>query len=185
MNITLGTHKTTNALLKELKDKGFKVSDYAQEILQKIPLSKQKTEIELEIVKVKDLGFTGFPSLRDIYAQAKEKGYALCPPEVGPQLRLQGKNLPYWVYVAMDPIVDSDRYPRILLVDEDGSGLWLDTDWSRLDSEFDPEFEFVFSKVVSGPLASETKTLDPLSFDPSEKSLMRIAEALERIADHK
>jgi hypothetical protein len=53
-------------------------------------LKRTKSQLDLVVVSVFDLGFgkQGAP-IKDIFARAQLLGFALCPPEVGPQLRLQ------------------------------------------------------------------------------------------------
>jgi hypothetical protein len=74
-------------------------------------LSRTRTEVDLVILSVSELGFGNQgTSLKDIYAQAKSLGFALCPAEVGPQLRLQYLEQPPGevLHIAMEPIAKYD-----------------------------------------------------------------------------
>jgi hypothetical protein len=70
-------------------------------------LSRTRTAVDLVVLSVSELGF-GKPgaSLKDIYARAKSLGFALCPAEVGPQLRLQYLEQPPGevLHIGMEPI---------------------------------------------------------------------------------
>jgi hypothetical protein len=77
-------------------------------------LSRTRTEVDLVVLSVSELGFgKEGASLKDIYARAQTLGFTLCPPEVGPQLRLQYLEQPPGevVHIAMEPIAkyDGDR----------------------------------------------------------------------------
>jgi hypothetical protein len=77
-------------------------------------LSRTRTEVDLVVLSVSELGFgKQGASLNNIYARAESLGFALCPPEVGPQLRLQYLEQPPGevLHIAMDPITkyDGDR----------------------------------------------------------------------------
>lgn len=74
-------------------------------------LSRTRTEVDLVVLSVFELGFgKQGASLKDIYARAKSLGFALCPPEVGPQLRLQYLEQPPGevLHIAMEPIAKYD-----------------------------------------------------------------------------
>ena len=107
------------------------LGDAANEIMgrREFELSRAPNEIELVRVSGKDLGFAADsqPSLREIYQRAEGLGYALCPPEAGPQLRLQYTNqrIGEFLLIAMRPIRDYDGDLTIFSVGNGGSGLSL------------------------------------------------------------
>jgi hypothetical protein len=107
------------------------LGDTANEIIGKrdFELSRTPTQIELVLLSGKDLGFlpTGQPSLQEIYRRAEELGYALCPPEVGPQLRLQytDQKVGEFLLVAMPGIRNYDGNETIFSVGNGGAGLAL------------------------------------------------------------
>ncbi len=129
--IKLGTSglKTANDFRKDIKDNGFKVGDWANDILGKpaFTVATEETELDLVVVSVAELGFKKGATREQIYARAKELGLDLCPAEVGPQLRLQYKDQPNseWLIIAMEPIADSDGRLKLFFVKRFDSDLWL------------------------------------------------------------
>ena len=104
--------KTADEFRKALKDSGCRISDWANDILGKpaFTVATEETEVDLVVKSVAELGFKDGATRADIYRRAQELGLELCPPEVGPQLRLQYKDQPRneWLLVGMEPITDSD-----------------------------------------------------------------------------
>jgi hypothetical protein len=129
--IKLGTNglKAADDFSKSFKDNGFKVSDWANDILGKpaFTVATEETEIDLVVVSVAELGFKNGATRENIYARAKERGLDICPNEVGPQLRLQYKDQPKgeWLIVAMEPLRCSDGALELFSVERVGDGLWL------------------------------------------------------------
>lgn len=91
-------------------------------------LSRTKTDVDLVVLSVSELGFgmTGAP-IKAIYARAQALGFALCPPEVGPQLRLQYLEQPKGniLHIAMQPIAKYDGDLVNLALENDESVLTL------------------------------------------------------------
>ncbi|MFH1129199.1 MAG: hypothetical protein V1686_00470, partial [Patescibacteria group bacterium] len=108
--VTLGVHKSVEAYRKALSEAGFRIGDWASDILNKIKVSQNQVQLDLVKVTVKDLGFVEATSLKQIYAKAKKLGLNLCPNEVGPALRLAYPDQPNGerIRIAMEPISDSD-----------------------------------------------------------------------------
>lgn len=113
--IQLGTGlQTADDFRKEVVKAGMKIGDWANDILGKpaftATTSETETEVELVVASVAELGFKDGATRKDIYVRAQELGLDLCPPEVGPQLRLQYTDQPKgeWLVIAMEPITDSD-----------------------------------------------------------------------------
>ncbi len=128
--ITLGTGRTSpDDFRKALSEGSFRVGDWGNDILGRLPSPTydEETEVELVAVSVADLGFPDRAHRRDIYERAQERGLSLCPPEVGPELRLAYPDQPRggWLHVGMEPISDSGGYPHVFRVGADGSGRWL------------------------------------------------------------
>lgn len=128
--IKLGTGlKSADDFRVALKDGGLRINGCASDILDMPAFTavSQKTEVDLVVVSVAELGFKDGASRDDIYKRAEELGLEFCPPEVGPQLRLQFKDQPSgeWLLIGMEPITDSDGYLFVFFVGCDGSGLWL------------------------------------------------------------
>ena len=144
--IRLGGFKTPAEIEKALEDGGFKMSDWAKQILEKTPLSGNPSEINLVRMTVADLGFESSATTEEIYARANELGLDLCPAEVGPQLRLQYPDQPVgeWLRVAMEPILDSVGDLDIFDLGYDGVGRWLRTSGGRPGGGWNPEDPFLF-----------------------------------------
>jgi hypothetical protein len=128
--ITVGTYKGVNAIREALDAARMRVGDSADEILGRptLPYSKMKIELDLVVVTAADLGFpTGSTPVADIYRRAVQFGLDLCPPEVGPQLRLQYANqsLGEFLHIAMHPVATYYGDPTNLTVGNGGAGLLL------------------------------------------------------------
>lgn len=128
--IKLGMFKDTNKICEALKSSRLRISEYASDIMDKSDFTVEKTEKEVELVNVSvaEMGFKNGALYTKILNRAIELGLELCPPEAGPQLRLQYKDQPKndWVMVAMEPIVDSAGDFCMFRVGRDGDGdQWL------------------------------------------------------------
>lgn len=146
--IKLDTHKTTKDLSKTLTSNGFRISDWAGDILKKTTLASAETEIELVLVTVSDLGFTKATRRDAIYDRAKELGLDLVPAEVGPQLRLQYNDQPLneWMIMAMEPIASSDGFLHVFYVGRHDDGRWLITRVGYPDGMWLPDRRWVFAR---------------------------------------
>jgi len=149
--IKLGTGlKTAEEFRRVLRDGEFRLSDWASDILGKpaFKAADEETEVDLVKVTVAELGFKKGARRNQIYERAKELGLGLCPPEVGPQLRLQYQDQPNgeWILVAMEPIIDSGGGPRLFRVGRDDSGLWLSSRWGDPDDFWYPGHQWVFCR---------------------------------------
>lgn len=150
--VNLGTHKTVDELKTAVKAAGHNISDWANDILGKpaFTISKEaKSELELVKLSVAELGFKNGATRKDIYARAIELGLALCPNEVGPQLRLKYDGQPKgeWILVAMEPISDSDGDPNVFHVKRDDDGKsWLYASYDYPDHVWDGSYVWVFAR---------------------------------------
>jgi hypothetical protein len=91
-------------------------------------LSRTKSELDLVVLSVFDLGFgKQGASIKDIFARAELLGFTLCPPEVGPQLRLQYLDQPpgELLHIAMQPIARYKGDPVLLDIENADHGLVL------------------------------------------------------------
>lgn len=125
--IKLGTGlKTADDFRCVLEKAGYRISAWANDILHSpaFTASEVETEVELVVLTVEELGFKGGATWKDIYECAFSRGLALCPAEVGPQLRLQYKDQPQgeWPIVAMEPIADLDGELKMFGVAHDSDG---------------------------------------------------------------
>lgn len=125
--VKLGTHDSNEALRKEILGAGCKIGDWGLDILKRVEVAKEPTEIDIIVLTVAELGFPNGATCKDIYAKALSLGLQLCPAEVGPQLRLQYMDQPKgeWILIGMEPITDSDGNLKVFNVEHDGSVRWL------------------------------------------------------------
>lgn len=154
--VRLGTGpKNANDFRKSLKDKGFTIGEYADDILGEsaFTVAAEETEMDLVVTSVAELGFKNGATREQIYARANELGLDLCPAEVGPQLRLQYKDQSNdeWLVIAMEPIADSGGCLRLFHVRRSAwrsasSGLWLLSCYGGPDSVWSSDIQFVFSR---------------------------------------
>lgn len=147
--IQLGTGiKTADDFRKAVKKTGMKIDDWANDILGKPTFTAYEslTEVELVVCSVAELGFKDGATRKDIYVRAQELGLDLCPPEVGPQLRLQYTDQPKgeWLVIAMEPITDSDGSLDLFGVGHGGDARWLSAYNGGPDVFWDGYDRFVF-----------------------------------------
>ena len=140
--------KTAQQLEKELEEKGFKIHDYARSMMKNpdfVP-AKKPEQADLVRLRVRDLGFESGAKTEQIYAKAEELGLELCPPEVGPHLRLELADQPdgEWFSVGMKQISDSDGSPRVFYLSRYADGQWLFDVWADPGGHWYPGRELVF-----------------------------------------
>lgn len=108
--VMLGTElKSSGSLRMALIKQGVKCDKHADDMLEHLSFGDYPKEVSLDlvVVSVADLGFRKSQRLQDVYARAKEFGLELCPPEVGPWLRMQYRDqLMLWEawIIGMNPI---------------------------------------------------------------------------------
>lgn len=149
--LLVGTFRSVKEVKAAFKKAGMNLGDYAADILGKSSLGELgQSSQEFVRVKVSDLGFTGQATLRDILAAGKARGLKLCEPEDGPAIRLfyLGQLMNEVVWLAMEPVKDSDGRWSVLSVSRRHDGLWLSTKWNALAGVWLPELEFFFRRVV-------------------------------------
>lgn len=140
--------KSNSILEKELQQNKINVITYAQQIMKKSEFTTLKSRETFDLIhlKVSDLGFTTNPTTKELYERAKLLGLDLCPPEIGPELRLKYKDQPLgeWKYIAMKPIIDSGGHPDVFELVRDDGGLWLLSRWTNPDGPWSLVDEMVF-----------------------------------------
>jgi len=146
--IKLGTGlKTADEFRKALKDKGFNINDWANDIFGKPAFTAAAEEVEVDLVKVTVAELFKKGARRDqIYERAEEIGLELCPPEVGPQLRLQYQDQPNgeWILIGMKPIAGSGGGLRVFGVERSGLGRWLGSYWGGPGHVWFPGDQWLF-----------------------------------------
>lgn len=136
-----------------LKDKIF-ISDSATHILTKPEFEtlKKKEVADLVKLKVADLGFSSASTVEKVFEKAEELGLELCPPEVGPILRLDFRQIfnreqtkKDYFRIGMKQIHDSLSGPIVFSVSRKGVGqAWLSFDWASSARRWDQGDELVF-----------------------------------------
>lgn len=144
--ITLGLHQSPSAYRAALKANGYRIGDYAGQILDKVKASETETQLDLVVKTVADLGFKKGATYQQIYDRAIELGLELCPAEVGPTLRLQYPDQPYgeWLRIAMELISASDGRLRVFGVDRGSGWRWLVSSGGYPDYFWDAADRWVF-----------------------------------------
>jgi hypothetical protein len=146
---TLGSHKGVDSYRDALDTAKMKIGDAADEILGRPAFHyvKEKTEVELTLVSAAELGVKSESPLSEVYQRATQLGLALCPPEVGPQLRLDYRDQPVGesLLIAMEPVKTYYGAPTILSLMNFGSGLALVGSDGRPESVVSGYLRFVFA----------------------------------------
>ena len=144
--LQIGLLRSVEALRRLLVDDGFKISEYAGQILNKVKLIKSITELELVVVTQADLGFPEGTTFENMVLRAKDYGLEKCPAEVGPYLRSVYKDQPNGerLRIAMEPISVSGGFLDVFYVAHDGDGQWLRTRWFDPQVVWDPDGRWVF-----------------------------------------
>jgi len=146
--IKLGTKKSVKAIRQAIADTGCYISGWANDILGQFAFTAatKETEVELVVVSVAELGFKDEAKYSVICKRAQQLGLALCPAEVGPQLRLQYPDQPKgeWLHVAMEPITDSVSNLSLFIVVHNDDERLLYGDHGRPDCLWGAGDRFVF-----------------------------------------
>ncbi|MBV8510947.1 MAG: hypothetical protein JOZ94_00280 [Xanthobacteraceae bacterium] len=92
------------------------------------PFAQSKVELDLVVVSVDELGFPeDGASLEAIYARALSIGLDLCPPDLGPALRLNYLDQPRgeFLHIAMRPVALYNRDLIDFSLGNDGASLLI------------------------------------------------------------
>jgi len=146
-NVEIGG-KSKEQLITEMKAAGIAVCGDNSSIMgsHDFTASKNREEAKLVRLTVADLGFKTSATLDKIYERAQALGLELCPPDVGPNYRLKGKDQPLGedVRIGMKPITVLGCRPSVFHLIRDNGGLWLVDDWEYPDREWVSDIVFVF-----------------------------------------
>jgi len=144
--VRVGGFQNAEAIRKATKKVEMNIGNYADDILGKIPLAADETDINVVLMSVADIGFKDGAEYEKICSRAKELGLELCPAEIGPQLRLQYKDQPNgeWIVVAMEPIADSDGGLGLFSVARGVDDLWLSSCYGDSDDFWGSNYRFAF-----------------------------------------
>lgn len=151
--VQVGTFASKRALYQALDDANCAIGDTAVQILiaPEFKLSGQAMKLDLVAISVNELGFgRDKAALKNIYARAQSLGFALAPPEVGPQLRLQYSEQPMGesLKIAMAPLRTRAGPSSIFTLVNGGAGLLLLADNVTDDTELNPSSRFVFVRPI-------------------------------------
>jgi hypothetical protein len=147
-SIVLGTYASCDALRAALHAAGMEIGDLAEAALDQLDLPRPggATEIDLVAQTGIELGITAEnTTLGEIVERAGRVGLALCPAEVGPQLRLQYRNQRpgEFLRIAMAPIATA-RAEVGFTVGNGGAGLLLIGGDGRLEAPVASILRYVF-----------------------------------------
>jgi len=149
--INIGTYSNVEDLKQAILGTGFKIGDWASDVLESPSFTLAKKEQKVELVRVtpKELGFKDGAPRSDIYKQAFELGLELCALEIGPQLRLQYIDQPRLesLQIGMKPQIDSEGHESEFRVVHGGDDfIWLVGDHKHLDDFWEEDEYFIFVK---------------------------------------
>jgi hypothetical protein len=154
-SIEVGARKGVIAYRNALDAGAVRVGDSANEILGRPAFRyvNAKEKIDLVIRSVAELGVEGeAASLADVYNRARILGLALCPAEVGLQLRLDYANQPLGevLHIAMEPVATYAGDLTILALMNAGTGPLLIGSDGRSEFMVPRTFRFVFALPQAG-----------------------------------
>lgn len=140
--------KSREQLISEMVALGISISRGTKPMMNNPDLVVGENREELKLVRltVADLGFQTCVTTDQIYERAQALGLELCPPDTGPNYRLQYKDQPLneWVYIGMKQITDSVGNPSVFSLGRYGDVLWLSHYGTNGDYQWNPDDEFVF-----------------------------------------
>jgi hypothetical protein len=177
-------YKTIEIGGKKPSLEGVEISSWAKELLEKVRYQKNKEEIDLIVVTPADLGFTEYTTTTQVFAKAKEQGYELCPAEVGARLAGNVKDTG-WLYIAHEPIADSDGSPRVFRVERyDVGAQWLNTNWAHPQFQWNLDNRIVFrlrKSLSTETLDTSERHSDALSLGELTKRVAKLEEWKDRV----
>jgi hypothetical protein len=147
---TIGT-KSKEELIKEL-NRNY-ISDNARDMIQHPDFAVINTPEKITLIrlKVKDLWFRQNPTPDELYSRAQELGLELCPPEIGPHLRLNYQEVfkreqpeNEFLHIGMKPITVLNGWPEVFLLYRYEHKRWLNDGRVLSDTDCNLYYEFVF-----------------------------------------
>ena len=147
--ITMGNYRTVIALRDALVQQNIRIGHLAAQMLRlpTFTLTSEYTSIDLSVVAVRQLGFrSDRASFTEIYARAMEVGLRLCPPEVGPQLRLQypDQKAGEYLLIGMEHLPTANGADAHFIIGNGGAGLLIIGRSAGVDLTVAPHSRFVF-----------------------------------------
>ncbi len=149
--IKLGTGlKSADDFRRALKRNGCELDrlNWASMVMNQSDFKVSDKPIKTNLIArtVAELGFEDGAPYADVCKRGLERGYTLCQPEHGPQLRLQYNDQPMgeMLILAMDPLRDSVGQPCTFAVGNNDDGLWFNGHCAKPGNFCDPDQCFVF-----------------------------------------
>lgn len=168
---------TGKKYIQRLKEKGYSISSYAEEILGTIEKSDRKEPYTFVIIKASEFS-QEYPTTQEIRAEARKRGYITPPAELAPLLReaVSDEDIAAlgltWLVVMHEPVTDSDGDLSLLSLNRDDEGQWLFAYDGGPDRRWDRESGFVFLAPQDSLLHSDTSSSsDTFPFDLSKQDL--------------
>ena len=148
--IILGNYRTAYALRDALHQQPIWIGDLAAEMLRlpTFTLVSADTSIDLAVVAVSQLGLgLSHASFAEIHAHAMELGLGLCPPEVGPQLRLQylDQKAGEYLLIGMQALPTASGTDACFVIGNGGAGLLIIGRSAEADLTVPSRSRFVFA----------------------------------------
>ena len=149
IKITEIKFKNVNECVIELKNKGFYVSPWIENIVTKYnyKFEKNNLPISLDRITVNDLGFKGPTELLDIYNKLESSGFKLVSPEIAIYSRLIYVDQPSgeWVRFAtpLKSMIDTDGVPHLPKLGSALGKKFIETYWSYPKAIFHPHNDFI------------------------------------------
>jgi len=147
--VALGTHSGSEEYRVSLQNAGFRLSGWAQDVLGRkgFVVSAEVRKLPLVKVSVSDLGLTRGAAYRDICDAARRHDLALCPPEVGPALRLAygDQALDEILRIGMVPVEDSAGGKGIFALGRNAQEMWLGGEDGSPGREWPASCDFLFA----------------------------------------
>jgi hypothetical protein len=123
--VEIGRYKNIEELREALRVSDIRVSEWADDVLGKVKLSKSRQTLELVLLSPSDLGYPQGGMYESICRAGLARGFELCPPELAAYLCLLPIGEVGWHVMAMEAIKDSGGDPSVFLVRCCGVGRWL------------------------------------------------------------
>lgn len=142
---------TGKKYIQRLKEKGYSISSYAEEILGTIKKSERKEPYTFVIIKASEFS-QEYPTTQEIRDEARKRGYITPPAELAPLLReaVSDEDIAAlgltWLVVMHEPVTDSDGDLSLLSLNRDDEGQWLNACHGGPDFGWNREDGFVFSR---------------------------------------
>ncbi|OGB75042.1 hypothetical protein A2810_00750 [candidate division Kazan bacterium RIFCSPHIGHO2_01_FULL_49_10] len=137
-----------NSYTADLKAGGFRIGDWAADIMKKAGFKKgfDITTLELVIASGTELTSKERPTTAEIYEGIHNVNGELIPAWAGPELRKQYPDQPVGevLIMAMETITASDGRPGVFSVGHADRVRWLYTRWARPGYRWDGDGRWVF-----------------------------------------